>query len=263
MKEYNCDKCGKIFMHKHNFLHHTQRKKPCNPFFTDACLPPPKIEAPEAPTYKIYNKNLVLPNCAYCNEVFSSNSARNRHMDKTCKLRTRYKELIAMYDEELENLVAENLFLKTTYANLFGDKYLFPFGLEKFRHINHRHIQNIIKEPISGMLQFINDYHFNPKRIQFQNIRPGKSSRLEVYNGKCWEIEDTDRIIEQLLTIYRDTIEFAVEKINLPGEQYVVFTNHLESLFANPNEESSKYRRIVQELRFILEKNKVYINIRE
>jgi len=253
MKEYNCDKCGKIFMHKHNFLHHTQRIKPCNPFFTDACLPPPKIEAPEAPTYKIYNKTLVLPNCAYCNEVFSSNSARNRHMDKTCKLRTRYKELIAMYDEELENLVAENLFLKTTYANLFGDKYLFPFGLEKFRHINHRHIQNIIKEPISGMLQFINDYHFNPKRIQFQNIRPTKFNRLEVYNGKCWEIEDTDRIIEQLLTIYRDTIEFAVEKINLPGEQYVVFTSHLESLFANPNEESSKYRRLVQELRFILE----------
>jgi hypothetical protein len=45
-----------------------------------------------------------------------------------------------------------------------------------------------------------------------------------------------------------------VEKINLPGEQYVVFSNHLESLFANPSEESSKYKRIVQELRFILEK---------
>jgi hypothetical protein len=254
MKEYNCEKCGKIFMHKHNFLHHTQRKKPCNPFFTDAYVTPPKIEAPEAPTYKIYNKTLVLPNCAYCNEVFSSNSARNRHMDKSCKLRTRYKELIAMYDEELENLMAENLFLKTTYANLFGDRYLFPFGLEKFRHINHRHIQNIIKEPISGMLQFINDYHFNPKRIQFQNIRSAKFNRLEVYNGKRWEIEDTDRIIEQLLTIYRDTIEFAVEKINLPGEQYVIFSNHLESLFMNPNDESSKYKRLVQELRFILEK---------
>jgi hypothetical protein len=174
-------------------------------------------------------------------------------MEQTCKLRARYKELIAMYDQELENLEAENLFLKTTYANLFGDKYLFPFGLEKFRHINHKHIENIIKEPISGMLQFINDYHFNPKRIQFQNIRPTKFNRIEVYNGKRWEIEDIDIIIEKLLTIYRDTIEFTVEKINLPGEQYVIFANHLESLFVNPNEESSKYRRIVQELRFILD----------
>lgn len=253
MKEYNCEKCGKIFMHKHNYLHHTQRKKPCNPFFTDTCVQPLKIDTPEAPTYKIYNKNLVLPNCVYCNEVFSSNSARNRHMEHTCKLRARYKELIAMYDQELENLLAENLFLKTTYANLFGEKYLFPFGLEKFRHINHMHIQNIIKEPISGMLQFINDYHFNPKRIQFQNIRPTKFNRIEVYNGKRWEIEDIDIIIEKLLTIYRDTIEFTVDKINLPGEQYVIFANHLESLFVNPNEESSKYRRIVQELRFILD----------
>jgi hypothetical protein len=106
------------------------------------------------------------------------------------------------------------------------------------------------------MLQFIKDYHFNPKRIQFQNIRPTNSNLLEVYNGKRWEIEDTDKIIEQLLTIYRDTIEFTVDKINLPGEQYVVFASHLESLFANQSEESSKYKRIVQELRFILETKK-------
>jgi hypothetical protein len=175
-------------------------------------------------------------------------------MEKACKLRARYKELIAMYDEELENLRVENKFLKITYANLFGEKYLFPFGLEKFRYINHKHIQNIIKEPISGMLQFIKDYHFNPNRIQFQNIRMSNDSHLEVYNGKRWEIEDIDMIIEKLLTIYRDTIEFTVEKINLPGEQYVTFSNHLESLFINPNEESSKYKRLVQELRFILEK---------
>lgn len=253
MKEYNCEKCGKLFMHKHNYLHHSQRKKPCNPFFIENCVPTPQIEKPDTPTYKIYNQNLVLPICAYCNEVFSSNSARNRHMEHACKLRERYKELIAMYAKELENLEAENKFLKNTYANLFGEKYLFPFGLEKFRHISHKHIQNIIKEPISGMLQFIQDYHFNPSRIQFQNIRLSKDNYLEVYNGKHWEIDEIDRIIEQLLTIYRDTIEFTVDKINLPGEQYVVFASHLESLFANPNEESSKYKCLIQELRFILE----------
>jgi hypothetical protein len=216
-------------------------------------IQPTKIQQFENSVYKIYNENLTLPNCAYCNEVFSSNSARNRHMEQSCKLRQRYKELIEMYDKELENLIAENMFLKTTYANLFGEKYLFPFGLEKFRYINHKHIQNIIKEPISGMLQFIQEYHFNPKRIQFQNIRFSKSNELEVYNGKRWEIEDIDKIIEQLLIIYRDTIEFTVEKINLPGEQYIIFSNHLDSLFTNKNEESSKYKRIVQELKFIIE----------
>jgi hypothetical protein len=81
-----------------------------------------------------------------------------------------------------------------------------------------------------------------------------KDNYPEVYNGKRWEIEDIIMIIEKLLTIYRDTIEFTVDKINLPGEQYVVFSSHLESLFMNPNEESSKYKRLVQELKFILEK---------
>jgi hypothetical protein len=252
MIEYKCEKCGKLFMHKHNFLHHAQKKKPCNPFFTEKHYEP-LPSTPEVPTYKIYNPLLIYSNCIYCNEVFSSNSARNRHMEQACKLKKRYTELIKMYDKELENLEAENRFLKTTYSNLFGEKYLFPFGLEKFRRINHKHIQNIIKEPISGMLQFIQDYHFNPKRIQFHNIRISKFNHIEVYNGKQWEIADIDRIIEQILTIYRDTIEFTVDKINLPGEQYVVFTSNLESLFTNPNEESSKYKRLVHELKFIIE----------
>lgn len=253
MIEYKCDKCGKLFMHKHNYLHHSQRKKTCNPFFIEKSPESTVIDSPDAPIYPIYNSSLIYPTCIYCNELFSSNSARNRHMEQACKLRKRYTELVEMYDKEIENLVAENRFLKTTYLNLFGEKYLFPFGLEKFRHISHKYIQSIIKEPVSGMLQFIQDYHFNPKRLQFHNIRISKDKRIEVYNGKRWEIEDVDMIIQQLLTIYRDTIEFTVDKINLPAEEYVVFSNHLDNLFTNPNEESSKYKSLVHELRFILE----------
>jgi hypothetical protein len=252
MKEYNCEKCGKLFMHKHNFLHHVQRKKSCIQISIEKYSEQSISEA-QVPTYKIYNPLLIYSNCIYCNEVFSSNSARNRHMEQACKLRNRYKELIKMYEKELENLEAENKFLKTTYENLFGEKYLFPFGLEKFRRINHKHIQNIIKEPISGMLQFIQDYHFNPKRIQFHNIRISKSNHIEIYNGKQWEIDDIDRVIEQLLIIYRDTIEFTVDKINLPGEQYILFSGNLDSLFTNRNEESSKYKRLVHELKYIIE----------
>ena len=253
MKEYKCEKCGKLFMHKHNYLHHTQKKKSCNPFLIEKPIESTVVETADTPIYQIYNPLLIYPICVYCNELFSSSSARNRHMNQACKLKQRYKELIDMYDKELENLEAENKFLKITYSNLFGEKYLFPFGMEKFRQINHKHIQNIIKEPISGMLQFIQDYHFNPKRIQFHNIRISKSNHIEVYNGRCWEIEDIDRIIEQLLTIYRDTIEFLVDKINLPGEQYVVFSNHLDNLFRNIDEESSKYKRLVHELKFMIE----------
>ena len=103
------------------------------------------------------------------------------------------------------------------------------------------------------MLQFIQDYHLNPKRLQFHNIRLNKDRIIEVYNGKRWEIEDIDTVIEQLLTIYRDIIEFTVDKINLPSEEYVTFSNHLDNLFCNKNEESSKYKRLIYELKFMLE----------
>ena len=110
MKEYKCEKCGKLFMHKHNYLHHSQRKKPCNPFFIEKPIEPTIIENPASPIYPIYNSRFIYSTCVYCNEVFSSNSARNRHMDDSCKLRKRYTELITMYDEELENLFAEICF---------------------------------------------------------------------------------------------------------------------------------------------------------
>ena len=138
MKEYQCDKCGKIFMHKHNYLHHSQRKKSCNQFFIEKSSEP---SISEAPTYQIYNPLLIYSNCVYCNEVFSSNSARNRHMIQACKLKQRYKELIIMYDKELQNLEAENKFLKTTYENLFGEKYDLEIkegvGLVNFQLIPH------------------------------------------------------------------------------------------------------------------------------
>lgn len=261
MIEYTCKKCGKLFIHKHNYLHHTQRKKTCNPFFIENKPSPinhpgdPSMEAKNVPTYPIYNSKCIYPACVYCNEVFSSNSARNRHMSQYCKMKKKYNELLEIYDNEIQNLVAENCFLKSTYLNLFGEKYLFPFGLEKFRRIDRKHIQNIIKEPISGMLQFIQDYHFNPNRLQYHNIRmtKDKNKHIEIYNGKRWEIDDIDNVIHQLLTIYKDTIEFAVDKINLPPEEYVMFSNHLDHLFSNKQEESSKYKSLIYELKFKLE----------
>jgi hypothetical protein len=261
MKEYTCEKCGKLFMHKHNHLHHTQRKKTCNPFFIEKQPPPinqvedqveDHIEAKDVQIYPIYNPKCIYPSCVYCNEIFSSNSARNRHMLQYCKMKKRYVELLEMYDKEIDNLVAENCFLKKTYLSLFGEKYLFPFGLEKFLRIDRKHIHNIIKEPISGMLQFIQDYHLNPKRIQFHNIRMNKDKHIEIYNGKRWEIDDIDNVIHQLLIIYKDTIEFAVDKINLSPSEYIMFSNHLDNIFSNKDEESSKYKCIINELKFKL-----------
>lgn len=264
MKEYTCEKCGKLFMHKHNYLHHTQRKKTCNPFFNEK--QPSLINQVENPTenhtetkdipiYPIYNPKCIYSSCVYCNEIFSSNSARNRHMSQYCKMKKRYSELIEMYDKEIENLAAENCFLKKTYLSLFGEKYLFPFGLEKFRRIDRKHIQNIIKEPIFGMLELIQDYHFNPNRLQYHNIRiiKDKDKHIEIYNGKCWEIEDIDTVIQQLLTIYKDTIEFAVDKINLPPSEYVIFSNHLDHIFSNKQDQSSKYKSLIYELKFKLQ----------
>ena len=64
MKENTCEKCGKLFMHKHNYLHHIQRKKTCNPFFIEKQSSlinhvEDHVETKDVSTYPIYNPKCI------------------------------------------------------------------------------------------------------------------------------------------------------------------------------------------------------------
>lgn len=240
MIELKCNKCNKIFDHKHNYVYHMRRKNSCNPLLDELKIKKENNTIPiisnvydkqkiikeiknNNESYDsneinnnltIYNPELREPICVYCNKIFSSNSHRNRHMNGSCKIRQKYINLIELCDKEIENLIVENNFLKNKYLSLFGDKYLFPFGMEKFININTSSIINTIKNPYKGLPEITEKYHFNPKEIRYHNIRVKnpKSLHLEIYNGSDWIIESKENVITTLIRTYKDIIDMEVEK---------------------------------------------------
>jgi len=234
MIEYKCEKCNKIFNHKHNYLYHLKRKTSCHiPTLSKTSISPinppiisevydkkrliqecnKKIEIPQSTNFTIYNPELRQPICVYCNQIFSTNSHRNRHMNCSCPVRKKYINLIDICDKEIENLTVENRFLKNKYLSLFGDKYLFPFGMEKFINIDTTLIINTIKNPYKGLPKLVEKYHFNPNELRFHNIRlkSPKSPHLEIYNGTNWIIETKDNVITTLVRTYKDIIDIEIE----------------------------------------------------
>ena len=163
----------------------------------------------------IYNPEFNEPNCVYCNRRFMNNSHRNRHMNSNCLIRKKYIDWIKVLDKELENLIIENKFLRSKYICLFGDKSLYPFGVEKIYGYDINLVIDAIKNPYKGIPDFIEAYHFNTLESRFNNIRikNPKGMHLEIYNGTHWVIETKENIIQTLLRNYKDIIDMEVENV--------------------------------------------------
>jgi len=245
MVEYTCNKCFKIFTHKHNFLYHTKkRKSDCllikdkinnisndvkkvlekkyeevsqnlpfdiiNSFQIDNY---PELNNENLKLLPIYNQKFNEPICVFCNKLFVTNSHRNRHMNNNCIVRKRYIDLIKILDIELENLYTENRFLRNKYMSLFGDQFLFPFGTEKYIGYEQNLIIDSIKNPYKGIPEFIEAYHFNPSEQRYNNIqiKNPRSSHLEIYNGTDWVIETKENVIQTLLRTYKDIVDMEID----------------------------------------------------
>lgn len=147
--------------------------------------------------------------------MFMTNSHRNRHMNNNCPIRKKYIDLIKILDAEFEKQYLENKFLRNKYMALFGDKYLFAFGTEKFVGYNMTMIIDAIKNPYKGIPDLIESYHFNPIETRYNNIRikNPRHTHFEIYNGTGWSVETKECVIQTLIRVYKDIIDMEVENL--------------------------------------------------
>lgn len=246
MVEYKCEKCHRIFDHKHNFLYHQNKKKSCIPTFPkiidqitaknlldqkfndiglttsqlmDIINKPnddEQLEDIDMSNFTIYNPEFIKPICVYCNKHFLTNSHRNRHMNLNCNIRKKYIELLKTLDSEIENQYLENKLLRNKILELYGDNTLFTFGTEKFSTYDMNLVSDSIKNPYRGIPKFIESYHFNTLEPRYNNVRikNPKGTHFEIYNGMSWVMETRERTIQILLRTYKDIIDMEVENFN-------------------------------------------------
>jgi hypothetical protein len=90
MVSYKCDRCGKSYDHKSEYVRHINRKNPCRSDQFDDQKVINKIQnntqeiQKETQEGKKMKKDWI---CTYCNKKFTTNSSYNRHMLKFCKVK--------------------------------------------------------------------------------------------------------------------------------------------------------------------------------
>jgi len=214
MKIYKCNKCGKLFDHKHNYLYHISKMKiQCIQTIESPPIPDIIEEMHTISRYKIYNQNLEEPICIYCGKLFKSNSHRNRHMNQSCKTGHAYKKIISDLDVIILELKKENELLNEKYNDCSKEP-IYKFGMEKFNYTDNTIIINAINNPFIQIPELIKDYHFNPLKKKYNNIKIKNplDNYYEIYTGTNWRYESKDIVIETLIRTYKDIIDIEFNK---------------------------------------------------
>jgi DNA-directed RNA polymerase subunit RPC12/RpoP len=177
-KGYICERCG----YKTNFLgnlkRHLQKNKSCDMNLSDI-----SVET----LYKKYNKEVEINkenemnkyNCEYCNKSFTTRQGKSQHK-KICKQMQKdvqQKRIIELEKkvEELSKIIEPTT--KDTYISVQGNNnttnsnntnyniQINAFGKEDISYIKNDlfKVLSYIKKNDEGVLNFIEDKHFNEK----------------------------------------------------------------------------------------------------
>ena len=128
MKEYKCNRCGKLYNNKYDFGRHKNRKKPCEIDSSISAIISQKndqnilIKSNTTNKPKINKKKIcsfvqvVIKECEFCSKYFNKKSNLDRHL-KTCKYKiieqdNEKEEIFKKLLEKLEQIEKQNEELK-------------------------------------------------------------------------------------------------------------------------------------------------------
>jgi len=231
MKFHTCEKCGKIFDHKHNYIYHTTKLKT-----TCSNIPnkEKEIQLPViiTPRYKIFPFDPEKNNCVYCNKSFHSKIYTTRHEKLFCKTQKSYATILEDLKEDLEDLKSENIELNEKYMKE-KKKWTTPFGMEKIP-LTKTHILEAIDDPYKKIPLLIKCYHFNSDKNEYNNIKIKNPNDLyyEIYNGSEWKYELKKTIINTLLQTYKDIIDtvYYKKKDKMDPEKSRIYKEFTENI---------------------------------
>ena len=260
MKYHTCEKCGKIFDHKHNYIYHTTKLK------TSCSNIPNKVKEIQLPVvitprYKIFPFDPEKNNCIYCNKSFHSKIYTTRHEKLFCKTQKSYATILEGLKEDLEYLKTENIELNEKYLKE-KKKRTTPFGMEKIS-LTKVHILEAIDDPYNKIPQLIKHYHFDSSHPEFKNIqiKNPKDTYYEIYNGTEWKYELKKTIIDTLLQTYKDIIDtyYSKKKDKIDADKskaYKEFTENIDMYITNLQQykysKNPTYKKIYQRINDML-----------
>jgi hypothetical protein len=213
---YNCEKCGKEFNRKSNYLYHIENVSNCD---------------------KIKKKK--IHKCNYCDKLFTLKNNLIRH-NKICKKKYKNMDMNTIMDIDknknnndetisdkkdennkksnneingninISNIQKQTINNNQTINNTQNIQILVnPFGKEEIILLPDDLCFDAIKNLIKGIPLLIKYVHYNVKFPQNKNIK-GKglcSKYIEIHDGEDWIIDTKKNIIHKLIIDNKDKLD--------------------------------------------------------
>lgn len=249
MVKYVCNKCGKEFLKKSNYMDHINKKIPCDS--NGDLIVSTKIDL-------LIQK---IEELQKGNEVLRENMKRSNE-----KLKRDNEKLKKELQEENKNLIEEIKMLKELNKvknngdNVYGNNNnneisinnsnnknmitfnINQFGTENDDFITDTQVRKILGRGFNSIPEYIKTIHFNESKPENHNIYLPNwrdKNKVLVYDGMLWNLEDKD---DTITTLKDKGIDFIQKKYadldkNIKGDALIIkkIDRFLESY--NDNEE--------------------------
>ena len=200
MIEYKCEKCKKIFNHKHNYIRHLNKKNECTNL--DKCV------------------------CPKCGKEYKHSSSLIRHKKK-CKGKKKICHSIKTVVNNNQTIV-NNI----TNINITNNFKLVKFGEENINILTDEIYEKIINKGFKSLTEYIENIHFNKEYPEYHNIYVAnlRDEFVLIYTGEAWEIRNEEDIIDKYINYKIDHIENKFDELieKLPQKAIKKFQKFLE-----------------------------------
>lgn len=264
MVEYSCEKCGKIFNRKSNYItHRDKKKKQCDVKKNILLATSNFTHFDEEKIKQINNTNankstIKQYKCSNCPALFSRKDNLKRHIKDYCNKKVEIdslKEMIIMLTKEVKDLKNQNLsgnnqtmsnsqnVTKTINSNnninnINNTINLVQFGKENLNNLDIKEAMNVFLQSTGGniianMLKFIN---FNPKYPENLNICMSDLAReiVKIYDGSkfvCKKYKNVqDQIINNVSTNIYELCDKFIEDNNIKKTKDILHKINLNNI---------------------------------
>jgi hypothetical protein len=208
--EYTCELCNKTFKLKHHLAQHMNKKNSCVKEELQCC----KCSKTFNSIYvlrrhlnkKISCKDNKYYTCSVCNKQYINKYVFNRHVKNDHKNQdaTTINNTNNINNGTINNNNNTNCDTINNNINI-----TLAFGQEQTDYLEkEEQIMKILNSGFKCMKQLIEDKHYNDEHPENHNIciTDLRGRRTLIYNGKTWDVCNSDDIFDKLLCINRKYI---------------------------------------------------------
>ena len=257
MVEYICDKCNKLFNRKSSYTNHMNKKNPCKKKLE--YFPNGKNELLMKKIEEIINENkrMLKENNELTKKLEKKHDDSQKELKKEIRgLKDEIKKLKQISNKTLVN--GNNIGRDDNSKNIYV--ILNQFGKESDKHIDDLTMKKILNKGFLAIPEYIKNLHFDKKTPENHNVYLPNwrdKSKILVYNGEEWNLEDKHDILDDLKSKGVDFIEKKYNELDKNNKHDAIIIKKMDRFLESYNDnEEEKIDTLNKNLMLLLYNNR-------